>query len=218
MMKKLIIFDLDGTLIDTLQDLNNAVNHALIPENVQQNLEHTRISIGNGVRKLMERSVPDGLHNPNFETMFNDFKNFYSKNYKVYTTRYNGIFDLISRLKEDGFHLAVCTNKIQSIADDLIKFLYPNLFDLVIGDREGIKKKPDPEMLNIAMSYFGVSTDETLYVGDTNVDLQVALNAHVDYLIVTYGYRTKDELLQYTKNRLIDSPSELYKNIKSFNQ
>lgn len=217
-MKKLIIFDLDGTLLDTLHDLNKSVNFALSTFNLpQKSIEHTRISIGNGVSKLIERSLPedkiDDLHSSCLKT----FREHYSKNYGIETKPYIGMPELVKHLKNDGYKLAVCTNKLESIAIDLINKFYPTLFDIVIGDNTEMRTKPDPEMLVKACSNLGVSIDEGIYVGDTNVDIEVSENAHIENIIVTFGYRTKAELFEFRKEikNLADLPDDIYRLIKS---
>ena len=215
-MKKVIIFDLDGTLIDTLEDLKNSVNFALNSKNYPiRTKEHVRKSIGNGVSKLVERCLPiDHAKEEHQETL-----KIFTEHYQIHafdnTKPYDGVFELLTKLKNDGYLLAVATNKIQDVAQNLIDLFYPHLFDLVVGDREGIKKKPEPDMVNFIKDYFQVSKENCLYIGDTEVDRLTAVNSKIDYLIETYGYRTKDEWEKLdSKQKTFPSTESLYQEIR----
>lgn len=216
-MKKLIIFDLDGTLIDTLEDLKNAVNYAL--EHFHYPLrskEQIRQAIGNGVAKLVERSIPEGINNPNYPECLKIFKEYYAIHYADCTIPYKGVYELVCKLKQDGYILAVATNKIVEIAEILINKCYPNLFDYIQGDCPEVEKKPSPDMINRIREKYHVTKEEIFYLGDTNVDEETALNSGVDYLIETYGYRTKEEIQQMCKSKVVlDTPEQIYEYIKS---
>ena len=211
-MKKVIIFDLDGTLLDTLVDLKNAVNYALsFFDYPKRTLNQVRRDIGNGVAKLIERSIPNGLLNENYAKCLDLFKEHYSKNYMCNTHAYNGMYDTIVHLKEVGYIISVATNKIIEIAKALIDREFPGQFEMIQGDAEGIKKKPNSNMIDNIMDYYQVSKDEVIYIGDTNVDEETALNAGVDYALVTYGYRTLEEIKNSCQcTNLLSSPSEIY--------
>ncbi len=216
-MKKLIIFDLDGTLIDTLDDLKNAVNYALINHGFPVvSKEHTRISIGNGVQKLIARCISQGESNPLYKDTLNTFIEYYSKHSEDLTKPYIGIKDVCLKLKKDGYKLAVCTNKVNDIANKMIRKMFDNIFDIIQGDQPPLRKKPYPDMIDKIISTLGYSKEETIYVGDTNVDEETAISSNLDYILVSYGYRTKDELLSMTKSRVIvDTMDELYNELKS---
>ena len=194
-MKKLIIFDLDGTLLDTLVDLKNAVNVALLHYNFpQKDIEHVRKSIGNGVNKLIARCLPDAEDNPLYLDVLNYFKTEYSKHSLDNTKPYDGIKEILINLHKQGYKLAVCTNKVDEIAKTIIDRFFPNIFDYVQGDVPFLKKKPNKEMIEYVLKHFNFSKKDALYIGDTNVDEETAKNADVDYILVDYGYRTIDEL------------------------
>ncbi len=210
-MKKLIAFDLDGTLLHTLKDLSNAVNHALNYFNYpNKSLEEVRKAIGNGVRVLIQRCIPDGINNPNYQEVLRIFRECYKEHYKDNTLPYNGMLKTLLTLKDKGYKLAVITNKLDYISKDLINYFYPNIFDYIQGDVDGLKKKPDAEMFNHVLKELNINNDEALYVGDTNVDYDFAFNSNVDVILVTYGYRTKKEMDEYHyKVTQIQSPLEL---------
>ena len=216
-MKKVIIFDLDGTLLDTLSDLQKAVNFALSHFGYPlRSLEQVRKDIGNGVAKLMERSTPDGLDNPNYTKALEIFKEYYGKNYNVFTHAYEGMLDVIKKLKKDGYTITVATNKIIDVAKELLDIQYPEQFDFIQGDAVGVHKKPHPDMINNIVSHYKVSKNDVLYIGDTNVDEETALNGEVDYVLVTYGYRTIEEIKNSCRcTNLVDTPEELLKYIES---
>lgn len=216
-MKKLIIFDLDGTLIDTLTDLQMSVNFALGKFHYpNRSLEQVRKDIGNGVAKLIERSISAGILDENYSKILQIFEEHYRENYANFTRPYDGVYDLLLRLKEEGYIVTVATNKIVDVAKHLLDKLYPGVFYHIQGDAPCIKKKPDPMMIDELIKFYGVSKEETLYVGDTNVDEQTALGAKVDYVLVTYGYRTKEEIKNMCQcTHLVDNTEELYQFIAS---
>lgn len=217
-MKKVIIFDLDGTLLDTLDDLRMSVNFALSKYNYPlRTREHVRKDIGNGVEMLMKRSVLRGFLDENYENCLALFREYYKEKYNVHTHPYAGGYELVKKLKNEGYIVTVATNKIYSVAKDLLDTNYPGLFTYFQGDQKGIKKKPDSQMIEEIINHFGVTKEEVVYIGDTNVDEETALNAGVTYGLVTYGYRTIEEIKKSCiTTTLLKNTEDIYNFIKSF--
>jgi len=217
-MKKIIIFDLDGTLLDTLGDLKNAVNYALNSKKwPQKSREEVRQAIGNGVAKLIQRTVPNGISKEEYESTLETFKRYYGSHYDVETKPYPGLLEMLNKLKHDGFLLAVCTNKIQAISSYLVNHFFFGLFDYVQGDETGIPKKPEPHMIDNILNHFSLTNQDAIYVGDTDVDRLTAINSHLEYALVEYGYRTKEELLIFCPDsKTIPNSDELYSWLKTF--
>ena len=210
-MKKAVLFDLDGTLLDTLQDLQEAVNFSLEKHGYPtRGLEHVRKSIGNGVAKLIERCLPNGEKTNDYEEVLKDFREYYLAHANVHTKAYSGMKETLLSLKEKGYFLAVITNKLDKAANKLIEQYYPYIFDFVLGDVPNLQKKPNREMIDFVIKGFNLDRENTLYVGDTNVDYETATNSEVKVLLVTYGYRTKEELKEYHYDcPQVDSPKEI---------
>ncbi|MBR5162511.1 MAG: HAD family hydrolase [Schwartzia sp.] len=204
------IFDLDGTLLDTLEDLANSGNELLAsygkpPYTVQE----YRYLVGNGWRKLMERILPDASPEQIDEALIR-YKAIYEKCLVGKTKPYDGIPEALSALRAKGVRLAVCTNKHISAAEVLLQKYFPTgLFDAVEGDRPGVPRKPDPAHVDILLEKLGVSPEETAYFGDSGVDMQTATNARVLPVGVLWGFRDKDELLENGAKILLSNPLEL---------
>lgn len=205
-----IIFDLDGTLLYTLDDLKNAVNYALVecgyPE---RSLEEVRRFVGNGVRKLVERAVPMGTSVDNIDKVFEVFKKYYDMHATDNTRLYEGINEALHTLKEQGYNLAIVSNKIQSAVDILHERFFKDTIKISIGDREGQKRKPAPDSVLSVMEYFGLTKEETLYVGDSEVDVLTAKNAQVDCINVGWGFRDTSDLIAAGATVIVDTPQQL---------
>ena len=211
MTYKTYIFDLDGTLLDTLQDLASSVNYALRHHHMpEHSIDDIRRFVGNGVRLLMERSVPDGAANPQFESTFATFREYYMLHSLDTTCPYEGISEVIRELKERGCRLAVVSNKMMTATQELVAHFFPEI-EVAIGEHEaeGIRKKPAPDTVFEALRRLGVAQDEAVYVGDSDVDLQTARNAGLPCISVLWGFRDRDFLLQHGATTLIEHPREL---------
>ena len=215
MKRKLIIFDLDGTLVDTVEDLKVAVNVGLAAFNQPtKDLRFVTKAIGNGVETLIARCLDKGFDNPFYKDVLNTFRKYYLTHYDVYTKPYQNVLNTLLILKERGYILSVCTNKLHEAAVDLINKYFPNIFDYVLGSKPNIPKKPNPEMIEQILDYFNIlNKDEVLYIGDTNVDIEVAKNANVPFVLVSYGYRNKKELEEIDSQATIIDSFEVLLNL-----
>ena len=205
-----IIFDLDGTLLNTLEDLMDSVNFALrqfqMPE---RSLEQIRRSVGNGVRRLMELSVPEGLQNPEFEEVFQAFQTHYTEHCNDKTQLYPGIDLLLRRLKARGVKMAIVSNKYHEAVQELKEMYFKEYLSVAIGEKEGIRKKPAPDTVIEALRELEITKEQAVYVGDSDVDLKTAANSGMDCLSVTWGFRTKEELLAAGATVMINDPEEI---------
>ena len=208
---KTLIFDLDGTILDTLIDLKNAVNHALNFYNLpEKDLEFVRKAIGNGTTILIKRCTPSALSDEEREKVFNTFKAYYLEHYADYTKPYEGIKEMLTKLK-GNVTLAVVSNKDNDLTNKIINKEYSGLFDIVQGSYLDRPKKPDPYLINKIIKDNNIDKNNCLYIGDTNVDKESATNVGLPYLLVNYGYRTKEELEKMCPNdTTISSTNELY--------
>jgi len=201
--KEIIIFDLDGTLLDTLQDLANAVNFALEKYGFpKRDLNYIRLAIGNGTNVLIKKCAPEGTPIELQEEILKDFRAYYFKHVDDYTRPYPGSFEALKALKRRGYRLAVATNKLHGAANELINKYFPEIFEYVQGDDGHVRKKPSYDMIASIRGHMRIRhIDQILYVGDTNVDYQTAKNAHIKCVLVTYGYRTKEETIPYINEK-----------------
>ena len=206
-----IIFDLDGTLTDTLEDLKNSVNYALgkfkFPE---RSLEEIRSFVGNGVRRLIYLSVPENTPDETAESCLAVFKEYYKENSCVATKPYDGIIKILSEIKKSGVKTAVVTNKMHSAAADIVKLFFDGLVDVTIGQIDGVSQKPQPDGVLLALERLGVSKEKAVYVGDSEVDCLTAHNAGIPCIGVTWGFRDRDVLEEYGAEFIIDKPEEIF--------
>lgn len=206
------IFDLDGTLLDTLQDLASSVNYALrqygLPEH---SIDDIRRFVGNGVRLLMERAVPDGANHPQFEAVFATFRQYYMQHSLDTTRPYDGIPEMLQALKRRGCRLAVVSNKMMAATQELVAHFFPEV-EVAIGEHEesGIRKKPAPDTVFEALRQLHVPHSvRAVYVGDSDVDLETARHAGLPCISVLWGFRDRDFLLSHGATTLVSHPSEI---------
>ena len=207
---KAAIFDLDGTLIDSLQDLWISVNHSLSQMGFpKRSLDEVRQFVGNGVGKLMQRAVPQGTDNALVEQCLQCFKQHYVKHCCENTAPYEGVVPMLRVLHQQGILTAIVSNKLQSGVDELVDKHFKGIIDVVIGEREGIRRKPAPDMVDLAVQQLQLEKDDCLYIGDSDVDVQTAGNAGLDCVAVLWGFRSRDVLLQAGATRFVEHPAEL---------
>ena len=206
------IFDLDGTLLDTLGDLAASVNYALRTHGMPEHtIDEVRRFVGNGVRKLMERAVPDGTDNPLFDEAFATFRQNYMEHSLDTTRPYEGVPEMLAALKAKGCHLAVVSNKMMAATQELCRHFFPETIEVAIGENEaeGIRKKPAPDTVIAALRQLGVGEEGAVYVGDSDVDIATARNSNLPCISVLWGFRDRDFLLQHGASTLISAPKEL---------
>lgn len=209
MKKKLFIFDLDGTLVDTVVDLNAGINYALNKYGYpSRSVDHTAHAIGNGIYVTLLRSLP--LEDPDAANqILPDFRAFYREHYLDNSIRYRGMLNTLKELKKRDCLLAVATNKLNEIAQNMIKTLYHNIFDIIQGDEDGLPKKPDPTIINNIIEKLEVEKEDVVYVGDSEVDVLTAKNAEIKLVLVDYGYHRTDEFLSDDSGIHIKRPHQL---------
>ncbi|MBO4810890.1 MAG: HAD-IA family hydrolase [Prevotella sp.] len=204
------IFDLDGTLLDTLGDLAAAVNHALrfhgMPE---RTTDEVRCFVGNGVRRLMQRAVPDGEANPLFEPALETFKAYYLEHQLDTTRPYPGIMEMLHALRQRGCRIAVVSNKFQTATEELCRHFFADTVEVAIGENEaaGIHRKPAPDTVLEVLRR--LPQRPAVYVGDSDVDILTARNAHLPCISVLWGFRSREFLLQHGATCLVEHPGAL---------
>ena len=204
------IFDLDGTLLDTLTDLAASCNYALQQHGMaQRTIDEVRMFVGNGVKKLMERAIPDGLANPLFDEVYQYFRQHYLKHGLDHTAPYPGVLPMLAELKRRNKKIAVVSNKFYRATEELCKHFFDQYVEVAIGEREGIKKKPAPDTVLEALAQLGVTGDNAVYIGDSDVDIATANNCQLPCISVLWGFRDKDFLLRSGATTLISAPEEL---------
>ena len=207
---KTYIFDLDGTLLSTLADLAASTNYALRAHHMpERSLDEVRRCVGNGVKKLMERAIPDGLNNPLFEETFATFRQHYMQHNLDTTQPYPGIMQLLEQLKAEDKNIAVVSNKFYAATRELCRHFFGDLVPVAIGEREDIRKKPAPDTVIEALRELGVDKEGAVYIGDSDVDIMTAKNSGMPCVSVLWGFRDKEFLLEHGATTLILKPEEM---------
>ncbi len=206
----LVIFDLDGTILNTLEDLHDSLNYALgrmgFPK---RSLEEVRDFVGNGIRKLIERALPPGCDDKTIEEMLVIHREYYRVHCADKTRPYDGILELLAKLKQRGIRLAVLSNKPDYAVKILCDRYFPGIFDKTYGFREGIERKPAPDAVFALLEELGVQRERAVYVGDSEVDVQTAKNAGLDMVIVEWGFRKREFLIANGAVNLVSAPGEI---------
>jgi phosphoglycolate phosphatase len=201
---------MDGTVLNTLDDLRDAVNHTMRAYSLaERSLDEVRQFVGNGVERLIELCVPGKRENPEFDDILRDFKEFYSLHSNEKTRPYEGIIPLMNGLKSEGYKLAIVSNKLDGAVKDLAQIYFSGLCDTAIGEKEGIARKPAPDMVDAALRELSVSRGEAVYVGDSEVDLLTAKNSGLDCITVLWGFREKEFLAERGAKIFAYNPSDI---------
>ncbi len=212
-MKQLVIFDLDGTLVNTIEDLGLACNYALVACGYQPHeLLAYPMMVGNGVRRLIQRALPTDLRDDDavIERMFGVFREYYDKHCTEHSRPYPGIPDLLDELKIKGLHLAVASNKYQAATSRIINSCFPDIpWAAVEGQKEGVPVKPDPSVVFEILGACPTPKADVLYVGDSGVDMETARRACVESVGVTWGFRPYKELRDYHAGHIVNTPEEI---------
>ena len=207
-----VIFDLDGTLLNTLEDLADAVNVVMrANEYPERTIEEVRCFVGNGIRRLMELAVPEGVSGEIFENVFEQFKSYYTDHCQMKTCAYDGIMELLEKLYTDGVSMAIVSNKNHAAVCELNEIYFKKYIEVAIGQKDGIRKKPAPDTVLQALKELGKENESAIYVGDSEVDFLTAQNTGMDCVLVTWGFRTTEELGVYEPTAFIDKPEQLLK-------
>lgn len=210
MKYKSVIFDLDGTLLYTLEDLKIAVNHALLNHGYPaRNIEQIRQSVGNGNKNLLALSVEGGEDNPDFPQMFEEYVSYYLSHDTVTTKPYDGIVEVISYCKSNGIKLGVISNKLQAATEHLVEHYFPGDFDLILGDDGKRARKPDRAVGEYALNILSSDNTNTLYIGDSLVDARFAKNMEMDCILCAYGFCPSEELAKESPLALVNKASEI---------
>ncbi|MBR5361028.1 MAG: HAD-IA family hydrolase [Lachnospiraceae bacterium] len=215
MRYELAVFDMDGTILNTLDDLTDATNHALrtfgYPEH---SIEEVRFFVGNGIAKLIERATPEGTSEEERAKVRAEFMDYYKIHSADKTGPYTGINDLLKKLRAAGVKTAVVSNKPDVAVRELVKTYYDGLFDAAVGDMEGQAVKPAPDMCLKVFKELGMGPEKAVYIGDSDTDIMTARNAGLDEILVSWGFRGREFLTEHGAKNICDTPDEVYDVIK----
>ncbi len=215
MMIKGIIFDLDGTLLDTIEDINNALNLILSNNGFsKRSIPETKLSLGSGSRHLVRTSLPSDVSEDVFLKVHSEYQEHYQQNNDILTRPYDGILEALKDLKEHGYKLAVVSNKDDHDVKLLNQNKFLGLIEIAVGARRGKPVKPDPYLVNVALDKMKLSKNEVIYVGDSDVDIKTARNSQIQMITVTWGFRDLTTLQSHGATHIINYPSEIIKKVK----
>ena len=209
---KAVIFDLDGTLLNTLEDLTDSTNAALQQYSYPtRTIDEVRRFVGNGVRLLMIRAVPGGESNPLFEETFAQFKEYYGEHCNDNTKPYEGMIELLETLKSKGYSVAIVSNKIDFAVKELSALYFKGIVPVAIGEKEGVRRKPAPDTVREALKELGRTAEEAVYVGDSDVDIETAKNADMPCISVLWGFRDLEFLEEHGAKRYARTAEDVLK-------
>ena len=210
MRYKAVLFDMDGTVLDTLDDLADSVNHSLRQFSLPE-VSHFHVSqcLGNGAAYLIRHCLPESTPDEVFEQVLAFYKPWYDAHCRMKTKPYEGILPLMEALRDEGVRQAVISNKPDSAVQELAEAFFPGMLDVVVGESPAIRRKPSPDMFFEAVSRMGLAVPDCVYIGDTEVDIETARSAGMDCITVTWGFRSEEQLLAAGAREIVHSPEEL---------
>ncbi len=214
MKYKLAIFDLDGTILDTLEDLTDSTNHILSSNGYPiHSIDEVRSYVGNGIYMLIKRAAPNDTEEKEIQRLFEQFVSYYKDHCAIKTKAYEGIKELLVALKEKGIKRAVVSNKGDFAVRILIDDYFASLFEISVGEKQGVRKKPYPDSVNEVLRELSVTKEEAVYIGDSEVDIQTAKNAGLACISVSYGFRSKEFLKENGASLIVEDVKGLYKEL-----
>ncbi len=213
---KVAVFDMDGTILNTLDDMTVACNHTLSAMGMPlRTMDEIRMFVGNGIPKLVERIAPAGTDEVTLKKMLEIFMEFYSAHSMDKTGPYAGVPELLKKLKDNGIKLACVSNKADAAMRKLCDEFFNGLFDDAEGERAGVNKKPAPDMVWAALEKIGAEKKDAVYIGDSNVDYETAVNSEIDCISVSWGFRSREFLEDLGSKCIVDTPEEVFDVIMS---
>lgn len=210
MKYELAIFDLDGTILNTLDDLADSLNHVLSQHGFPQHTaDEVRMMVGNGILNLIKCALPNNTEQTTIEAVYADFNAYYKLHSADKTKPYDGISEMLQQLKANGVKLAVVSNKADYAVQDLCIKYFGGVFDAVAGEKTGVPKKPAPDGVNNILAVLGIERKNSVYIGDSDVDLQTAANSEMDCIAVNWGFRDEELLRESGAELIVSSPDEI---------
>ena len=217
-MIKGIIFDMDGTILNTIDDVVVSVNYAMRYFNLpEKTIQEVKDGIGRGAINLIEDVVPKETTQEDILKIYEVYQSYYDKHNNDLTAPYDGILELLSTLKEQGYKLAVVSNKYRYLVEALNHDIFKDYFDISMGEMEGVPIKPAPDMIYIALKEMNLSKDEVIFIGDSDVDMMTANHAQIKSIGVTWGYRSKEVLKKHQASYIVDQPIDILNIINEVN-
>ncbi|MBR1861245.1 MAG: HAD family hydrolase [Lachnospiraceae bacterium] len=208
---KLAVFDMDGTILNTLQDITNAINYALRTNGYpEHSIDEVRFFVGNGLRKLVERAIPEGSPKEVADKVFDTLIPYYRAHSADTTRPYEGIEKLLRDLKAAGILCAVVSNKADAAVQDLVRDYFDGLFDMALGESPEVAKKPAPDMTKKVLDTLGIEPKDAVYIGDSDVDIATARNSGLDEILVDWGFRSREFLEEHGAKRICSNTGEVY--------
>lgn len=203
---------MDGTILNTIDDIAAAVNYILMKNNMEpRTVDEVKGFVGNGLYRTLKLSLRKELSEEEMSQMFDEFVAYYKEHSAINTRPYDGIVEAIKVLKDKGYKVAVVSNKRQEAVEELCEKFYKGLFDIALGDQDGIARKPAPDMVNKVLEFWNINNSEAIYVGDSEVDILTAKNSKLDCISVSWGFREKETLTDNGATVIVDTPEDMIK-------